>query len=86
MAKVAQAYGGRHGSPACWTRTPLLLNIRQWFTVGVAIHSFILWHRLRCLQHPATVCVQADSADSRGSLQLVTLTSMLMPSNSAAFL
>jgi hypothetical protein len=33
--------GGRRGSPACWTRTPLLLNIRQWFTIAVVIHSFI---------------------------------------------
>jgi hypothetical protein len=33
--------GGRRGRPACWTHTSLLLNLRQWLTIGVAILSFM---------------------------------------------
>jgi hypothetical protein len=31
LATVLTIGGGRHGSPACWTRTPFFLDVRRWF-------------------------------------------------------
>jgi hypothetical protein len=43
--------GGRRGSPACWTRTPLFLYIRQW-VYHKRSHSFILENDRVYVQQP----------------------------------
>jgi hypothetical protein len=72
---VGWCFGGRRCSPACWTRTPFFLGFRQWFTIGVVIHSLIGVGAVQVIVmdpvtgQPQTVMVPADQLGTLGTLQ-----------------